>query len=185
MTTPLLTRVDLAGLSPAGWRRLTRRSPVPDPLVAEQAAAICRQVATGGDAAMTELSGRFGGGWRRVEPAESGLALSELDPAVRASLQRAIDNVRTFHEAQIPVPTTVTTSPGVEITRTWQPLRRVGAYVPGGKAVYPSTAIMTVVPAVVAGVEEVVVVSPEGPDGDLRPVLLAACKLAGATEVWA
>jgi histidinol dehydrogenase len=185
MTTPLLTRVDLAGLSPAERRRLTRRSPVPDPEVAERAAAICRRVASEGDAAVTELAGRFGGGWRPVEPRRSEAALTGLDPAVRTALEQAIENVHEFHAAQLPTATTVTTAPGVEITRAWQPLSRIGAYVPGGKAVYPSTAIMTVVPARVAGVEDVVVVSPEGPDGALNPVLLAACRLAGATEVWA
>ena len=183
--TPLLTRVDLATLSPAERRRLTRRSPVPDPVVAEQATAICRRVASEGDTAMTDLAERFGGGWRRLEPGESDAAVTGLDPRVHAALERAIGNVRTFHDAQRPTSTTVTTAPGVEITRIWQPLSRVGAYVPGGKAVYPSTAIMTVVPARVAGVDEVVVVSPEGPDGALSPVLLAACRMAGATEIWA
>src|SRR5690606_32150702 len=71
------------------------------------------------------------------------------------------------------------------LRRTWTPLRRIGAYVPGGKAAYPSSVVMTVAPARVAGVEEIVVASPADDDGALSPEMLAACRLAGATEVWA
>ncbi|NIR39758.1 MAG: histidinol dehydrogenase, partial [Actinobacteria bacterium] len=84
--------------------------------------------------------------------------------AEREALEAAIDNVTTYHRAQLPQDRVIETVPGVEIARRWSPLRRVGAYVPGGKAAYPSTLIMTVVPARIAGVEEVVVVSPAGPD---------------------
>src|SRR5690606_16863116 len=95
------------------------------------------------------------------------------------------DAVAAFHRAQLPEDLTVVTTPGVEITREWSPLRRVGAYVPGGKAAYPSSAVMTVVPARVAGVEEIVVASPEDPEDGVPTELLAACRMAGATEVWA
>ncbi len=78
----------------------------------------------------------------------------------------------------------MTTTPGVEITRRWQPLRRVGAYVPGGKAAYPSTVLMTALPAKVAGVEEVVVTSPTAPDGSVSRAMLVACGLAGVDELW-
>src|SRR5690606_25316043 len=108
-----------------------------------------------------------------------------LDPGVRNALEAAIAAVEEFHRSQLPAEVQVTTAPGVEITRAWAPLRRVGAYVPGGKAAYPSTAVMTVVPARVAGVAEIVVASPEAPDGTVPEVMLAACRLAGATEVWA
>lgn len=180
----ILTRHDLATMTAAERRRLTRRSVIPEPSVSERVAEICRLVADGGDAAISEIAAQLGGGWRRVSPEELDVALADLEPETRKALETALAAIRTVHSAQLPAPVTISTAPGVEVTRIWEPLRRVGAYVPGGKASYPSTVLMTVVPAVVAGVDEIVVVSPEGPAG-LSPVMAAACRLAGATEVWA
>jgi histidinol dehydrogenase len=163
---------------------LLRRSAVPDPATRAQAALICERVRQEGDAALVELGGRLGGGFRRVEEIELASAAGSIEPEVRRALDRAIEHVGDFHRAQLPTDLQVTTSPGVEITRRWTPLRRVGAYVPGGMAPYPSTVVMTVVPARVAGVEEVVVASPGGPEGKIDPVWLAACHLTGASEVW-
>lgn len=180
-----LTRIDLDSLSPQERRRLTSRSAVPDPEVRLRTAEICRAVQTGGDAEVAAIAARVGGGFRRIADAELDSAVASLDDEVRAALEAAIAAVETVHRAQLPSDLGVTTAPGVEITRKWTPLRRVGAYVPGGKAAYPSTVVMTVVPARVAGVEEIVVASPEAPDGTVPDVMLAACRLAGATEVWA
>ena len=180
-----LTRIDLASLSPTERRRITRRSAVPDPEVRLRAAEICRSVRDGGDAEMAAIAARVGGGFRRITDSELESAVASLDPGVRNALEAAIAAVEEFHRSQLPAEVQVTTAPGVEITRAWAPLRRVGAYVPGGKAAYPSTAVMTVVPARVAGVAEIVVASPEAPDGTVPEVMLAACRLAGATEVWA
>jgi histidinol dehydrogenase len=99
-------------------------------------------------------------------------------------MRTAIANVEAAHRAQLPDPLTVTTTPGVTIERRWSPLRRVGAYVPGGKAAYPSSLIMTVVPARVAGVREVVVASPAA-DGILHPAMLAAAALLDVDELYA
>lgn len=162
-----------------------RRSAVPDPGVRRQAAEICREVAERGDQAMVELAGRLGGGFRRVDPTEIERASREVSTEVATALDWAIDAVRTYHQALVPEDRAVMVRPGVEIVRSFTPLRRVGCYVPGGKATYPSTVIMTVVPAVIAGVSEIVVCSPAGPDGKVDPVMLAACARAGATEVWA
>lgn len=172
-------------LTAADRRTLLRRSAVPDRRVREGAAAICDDVADRGDAAVAAHAERLGGGFRRVEPAEMATALRELPADIRAALDASVDAVRTYHRAQLPRDTVVTTVPGVEIARRWAPLRRVGAYVPGGKAAYPSTVVMTVVPARVAGVAEVVVASPAGPGGEMSPVLLAACALTGVDELWA
>src|SRR5690606_28209528 len=166
-------------------RRLTRRSAVPDPNVRRRAAEICEQVRERGDAAVSEIAQRVGGGFRRVTDSEMDRALARLDQSVREALEAAIDAVAAFHRAQLPEDLTVVTTPGVEITREWSPLRRVGAYVPGGKAAYPSSAVMTVVPARVAGGEEIGVASPEDPEDGVPTELLAACRMAGATEVWA
>ncbi|HEX7100377.1 MAG TPA: histidinol dehydrogenase [Acidimicrobiia bacterium] len=180
-----LTRVDLATLSAAERRRITRRSAVPDPEVRSRVADICRAVRDGGDAEVAAIAARVGGGFRRITDSELDAAVASLDDQLRAALHTAIAAVTEFHRAQLPTDLEVATAPGVAITRTWAPLRRVGAYVPGGKAAYPSTVIMTVVPARVAGVEEIVVASPEAPDGTVPQVMLAACRMAGATEVWA
>lgn len=181
----ILTPIDLATLAPEERRRLVRRSAVPDPDIRRGAVDICAQVRTGGDAAVAEVAHRVGGGYRRVTETELDAATRSLSPEVTEALESAIHAVTEFHAAQLPADLTVTTVPGVDLRRTWTPLRRIGAYVPGGKAAYPSSVVMTVAPARVAGVEEIVVASPADDDGALSPEMLAACRLAGATEVWA
>lgn len=180
----LLTHFQLDAMSTAERRRMTRRSAVSDASVRSRVAEICRDVRSRGDAAVAEITDRVGGGFRRVTDPELDDAVAALDPDLVAALEEAIRAVATFHRRQQAETLRVETFPGVEITREWAPLRRVGAYVPGGKAAYPSTVVMTVVPAVVAGVPEIVVASPEGPDRTVSAPMLAACRLAGATEVW-
>jgi histidinol dehydrogenase len=102
-----------------------------------------------------------------------------LTPAVRRALDEAIANVRRFAEGQVPASTRTTIRDGVDIERRWTPLRRVGCYVPGGSAPYPSSLVMTVVPARVAGVSEVIVASPADSDGRVDPVLQGAAGLLG------
>ena len=165
-------------------RLLTRRSAIPDPAIRAAVADICETVRRGGDAAVAEISRRVGGGFRKTEPHELDDAVDSLPPEVREAIDAAIAAVDAYHRPLLPTPTRVTTHPGVEIERLWAPLGRVGAYVPGGKAAYPSTAVMTVVPAVVAGVKEIVVASPGDDEGAAAPVMLAAARLAGATELW-
>jgi histidinol dehydrogenase len=170
--------------TPETVRELCRRSAVPDPELRRAAAEICEQVRSGGDAAMERLASTFGGGFRRVDPAEVAQARDRIDPRVTEALEKAASHIEAYARAHLPVDTTVTTVDGVEIDRRWTPLRRVAAYVPGGKAAYPSTVLMCAVPARVAGVEEMVVASPAGPEGEPSPVVLAACHLAGVDEVW-
>ncbi len=181
-----LTRVTLADLPTGGRRLLTQRSVIPDEATRSRASAIVTSVREGGDEALVEAGARFGGsrsGPRRVAAEELDQALDELDPALRTALEVAVERVTLFHRAQAPSELVVSSEDGVAITRTWSPLRRVGAYVPGGKAAYPSTLIMTVVPAFVAGVEEVVVASPAADDGSVPPVLFATAALVGVTEL--
>ncbi|CAN5896889.1 histidinol dehydrogenase [soil metagenome] len=185
MIASLLTPVDLASVSPGQRRKLTRRSVVPNSETRAIVADICEEVRLGGDAAIATVARQVGGGFRRVNDSELDSALAGLNADVHEALEAAMKAVRDVHRPQLPRSASVTTHAGVEVTREWTPLSRVGSYVPGGKAAYPSTVIMTVVPAVVAGVAEIVVASPEGPDGTLPPVMAAACRMAGATEVWA
>jgi len=114
-------------------------------------------------------------------------ALADLDPSVHEALTEAIRRARMVHAAQVPTEHTVTLAPGAAVTQRWIPVRRVGLYVPGGLAVYPSSVVMNVVPAQEAGVDEIVVASPPQAafGGWPHPTILAACALLGVTEVLA
>jgi len=154
------------------------------------AAAIVADVADRGADALREQASRFDGvdGHEiRVPAAHLDEALASLDAGVRAALEKAIDRVRHASAAQVPAPIVTEVAPGARIEQRWRPVRRVGVYVPGGKAVYPSSVVMNVVPAQVAGVAEVALSSPPQRDhgGRVHPVILAAAKLLGVTEVYA
>jgi histidinol dehydrogenase len=182
----LLRRLDLraAGVAAANNPELValaRRGAVPDPAVRVAAREILAAVERDGSPAVADAGRRFGGGL-----ADGRLVLGRevlkaaavaLDDETRAALGVAIDNVRRFAERQRPASTVTEVVRGVEIQRRWVPVARVGAYVPGGAAAYPSSLIMTVVPAHVAGAESVIVASPAGPDGTVNAVLLGAAGL--------
>ena len=174
----------LDALSPAERQTLLRRSAVPDQDVRAKVAEICRDVMARGSDAVEDYARTFGGGFRRVTVAEIDEAILSLDEDLRQALDRAIAAIESFHIAQLPKTLTIVTNPGVEITRRWTPLRRVGVYIPGGSAPLPSTALMTVIPARLAGVNEIVAVSPASDDGEPNPLVTAASALAGATEIW-
>lgn len=114
-------------------------------------------------------------------------AVAQLEPSVRAALEESIRRVRKVHAEQKPAEHTTQLYPGAQVTEVFVPVRRVGLYVPGGNAVYPSSVIMNVVPAQEAGVQSLVVASPPQADhgGLPHPTILAACGLLGVTEVWA
>ena len=177
----------LADLDPGARRELVNRSAVPDREVRRAAAGICRSIEAGGDQALAYAGIAYGGGRSdpRVGTAEISTALENTDRSVCRALEEAIDSVRRHHEAQIPESVSHETRPGVRIDRQWTPLRRVGAYIPGGKASYPSSLVMTAVPAQVAGVGEIVVASPCDEDGSLDRTLLAAAALLDVDEVYA
>ncbi|MDE0171265.1 MAG: histidinol dehydrogenase [bacterium] len=177
----------LADLDPGARRELVNRSAVPDREVRRSAAGICRSIEEGGDRALAYAGIAYGGGRSdpRVGTAEISTALRNTDRSVRRALEEAIDSVQRHHQAQIPESVSHETRPGVRIDRRWTPLRRVGAYIPGGKASYPSSLVMTAVPAQVAGVGEIVVASPCDEDGSLDRTLLAAAALLGVDEVYA
>jgi histidinol dehydrogenase len=165
----------------AAYGDLVRRGAVPDPAVREGARATLAAVRAGGDAAVRAANERVGGGrpdGRLVlERAEMVAARDDLPAQVRRALDQAIANVRRFAETQRPTSTVTTIEPGVEIERRWSPIGSVGAYVPGGSAPYPSSLVMTVVPAQVAGVGRIVVASPADREGLTNPVLLGAAGL--------
>jgi histidinol dehydrogenase len=185
-----LRRLDLAAVA-SGDRdarrdhdALIRRGAVPDPAVRAAARATLADVRARGDAAVRDANAAVGGGRPDgrliLDPDDLTAARDRLEPHVRRALDQAIDHVRRFAETQRPASTRTRIAPGIEIERRWTPLARVGAYVPGGSAAYPSTLVMTVVPARVARVGAVVVASPADRDGRVDPVLLGA---AGLLEV--
>ena len=186
-TSRLLRTDRLADLDPATRHALVSRSAVPDPEVRRGAASICRTIEVGGDRALADASAAYGGGRPdpRVGDDEISAALEALEPAVRGAIKAAIRNVRRYHLPQVLTDTRLETRPGVLIERRWTPLRKVGVYIPGGKASYPSSLIMTVVPARVAGVREVAVASPCDTEGRIDPTLLAAAAILDVDRFYA
>jgi len=193
MSAPLVTlrRLDLGRVSSdptvaTEVRGLFRRGAVPDARVREGARAILASIKTGGDAAVREANGRFGGGRADgsllVSRAEIDSARDALTPRIRAGLEQMIANIRRFAETELPQTRTTVIVPGVEIERRWVPLASVGVYAPGGSAAYPSSLLMGVVPAKVAGVERIVVASPADAEGRLNATLLGAAGLAGVDQ---
>jgi histidinol dehydrogenase len=127
----------------------------------------------------------------RVPGAELDAALAGLDPDVRVALEVAIERTRAVHADQRRADATTTLGPGATVTERWVPVERVGLYVPGGNAVYPSSVVMNVVPAQTAGVGSLVVASPPQAqskgrfEGLPHPTILAAARMLGVDEVWA
>ncbi len=178
-------------LTPAQESTLLSRGRAADPRVARAVADVVEAVRTGGDEALRALARRFDGAELTALEVPREVverALAELAPDVRRALQQAADAIAAFHRAQLATsvePLELEVRPGVRLGRRTEPLRRVGVYAPGGRAAYPSSVLMGVVPARVAGVEEIVVCSPPGPDGLPPAAALAACALAGADRVFA
>ena len=162
---------------------LVRRGAVPDRAVRDVARDTLADVRGRGDVAVRDANLGVGGGLSdgrlTLDTSELTAARDALEPAIRRALDQAIDHVRRFAETQRPTSTTTIIAPGIEIERRWSPIGRVGCYVPGGTAPYPSSLVMTVVPAQVAGVGTVVVASPATLDGYVHPVLLGAAGLLG------
>ncbi len=187
MTIPI-RRVSLSDITPAERAALVTRTAVPDRNIRNQAADIVDDVRNRGDQAVHALNTRHGGGSTngalRVSEDAFTQATVEVGVSMLAALQRAIDAVRSVHVRQIPVDTEYEPTPGVSIRRTWSPMHRVGVYVPGGGANYPSSLVMGVVPAQVAGVEEIAVVCPASPSGSINAGVLAAAHMLGVSEVY-
>ncbi|WP_411140752.1 histidinol dehydrogenase [Streptomyces sp. x-80] len=189
----MISRIDLRGDAlPEGGalRDLLPRAEFDVEAALEKVRPICEDVRHRGTAALIEYARRFDGvDIERVRvPAEAlDRALQELDPAVRAALEESIRRARIVHREQRRTDTTTRVVPGGTVTERWVPVERVGLYVPGGLAVYPSSVVMNVVPAQEAGVAGIAVTSPPQKEfgGLPHPTILAACALLGVDEVYA
>jgi len=186
-----ITRLDSS--SPgfdAALARLTAFDAVQDEKVDAAVAAIVADVRARGDAALLEYTARFD---RVSAPSVAALelsaaaldkALAELAPAEREALERAAARIRAFHERQLTSSWSLTEADGTRLGQRITALQRVGLYVPGGRAAYPSSVLMNAIPARVAGVAEIVMVVP-APDGVRNPLVLAAARLAGVARAFA
>ena len=176
------------GRETSGAVHIPRPTPVGPSEPVDDVRGIVEDVRLRGDAALVELTARFDRADLTpeklvVDPDTIAKARSLVRPELIDALEVAAERVRRTSERQRREGW-FERSPDETIGELMQPLRRVGVYVPGGRAAYPSTVIMTVVPAQVAGVDQIAVVSPPGPDGEIAEPVLAACAVTGVTEVY-
>jgi len=191
----VLTRVDLRGETTAGLGRarldgVLPRARLDVDAVLDAVRPVCEDVRRRGAPAVREQTRRFDGvdlATTRVPRQILDDALAGLDPGVRGALEEAARRARLVHEAQVPSDAVTKVADGATVTERYVPVGRAGVYVPGGLVVYPSSVVMNVIPAQVAGVAEIAVASPPRPEhgGLPHPSVLAACALLGVTEVHA
>ncbi|BBF68554.1 histidinol dehydrogenase [Sphingomonas bisphenolicum] len=156
--------------------------------VSRDVTAILKAVRAGGDAALADYTQRFDrhdldvSGWA-VTPAETRAALDALSTELRDALELAAARITTYHEKQRPQDSDGVDSAGVRLGARWSAVDAAGLYVPGGRAAYPSSLLMNVIPAKVAGVRRIAMVTPT-PGGAINPLVLAAAQIAGIEEIW-
>lgn len=181
----MLTRLDLRG-SMADLDVSLATARASDSQARDQVRAIVADVRERGDAALRELTERFDGATiddLRIEDAVVRGALDAIPADVRAALEYAAGEITAYHEAQR-TPTVEVDRGGIHLREIVLPVARAGCYVPGGRATYPSTVLMTAIPARIAGVGDIVLCTPPDPAGDIPTVTLAAAALAGVDEVF-
>ena len=193
MTEPVsIRRVDLRGraLSKAGYQDQLPRATLDIASAMELIRPILSRVQNGNESDLLELALEFDGvkpTTIKVSEEELNKALTELDPKVREALELSAQRIKKVHENQVRDESTTKVVDGGTVTEKWVPVDRVGLYVPGGRAVYPSSVLMNVIPAQIAKVGSIAVASPPQKEfgGLPHPTILAACSLLGVTEVYA
>ncbi len=180
--------IDL-GKNPGVRQRLVDKSRPSLNVVIPKVRRIIEMVRREGDAALLELTKKYDRvmlkrGEIRVSKDEIESSYDEIDPGVLSAIREAAEIIRHYHSKQLPKEWNTEVVPGVRAGQILRPLDRVGIYIPGGLARYPSTALHTIVPAKVAGVEHIVVCTPPSRDGRIDPVTLVAIDIAGGGEVY-
>ena len=178
----------LRDMAPDVKRMLVDRATARDAAVQSGVASIISRVEKDGDVALRELARQYDGVELtsiEVTPGEMSRAVASIRPGLMRAMQRSAANIEAVHRAQLPLATVVEVEPGIVVGRRPDPLQRVGVYAPGGRAAYPSSVLMGAVPARVAGVAEVILCSPPGPDGLPSPSVLAAAHIARVDRVFA
>ena len=188
----MIRTVDLRGkaLNKAGYNAELPRAALDVAQAMALVEPILHRVKTGGESELIKLAQEFDGvtpASIRVPQQDLDSALASLDPAIRAALELSIERVRKVHNDQVRADKTTNVVDGGTVTEKWIPVDRVGLYVPGGRAVYPSSVVMNVVPAQIAKVSSIAVASPPQKEfgGLPHPTILATCALLGVTEVFA
>ena len=188
----MIRTVDLRGkaLNKAGYNAELPRAALDVAQAMALIEPILHRVKTGGESELIKLAQEFDGvtpASIRVPQQALDSALASLDPAIRAALELSIERVRKVHDDQVRADKTTNVVDGGTVTEKWIPVDRVGLYVPGGRAVYPSSVVMNVVPAQIAKVSSIAVASPPQKEfgGLPHPTILATCALLGVTEVFA
>jgi len=188
----VIRTVDLRGiaLNKAGYNAELPRAALDVAQAMALVEPILHRVKTGGEAELIKLAQEFDGvtpAAIRVPQQALDSALASLDPAIRTALVLSIERVRKVHNDQVRADKTTNVVDGGTVTEKWIPVDRVGLYVPGGRAVYPSSVVMNVVPAQIAKVSSIAVASPPQKEfgGLPHPTILATCALLGVTEVFA
>ncbi len=177
----------LADLPRADYERLMRRSQQQIEALFPNVRAVMDDVRARGDAALRDYTQRFDHvqlDALAVSPEEIAQAPRQVAPELLLALKEAAANIRAFHERHLQREGKVETQPGVTVWRVWRPIERVGIYIPGGKATYPSSVLMSALPARIAGCREILLCSPPRPDGSLSPALLTAAHLAGVERIF-
>ncbi len=175
------------GLTLKEVRRITKRDQSENAEIRTQTEAILKAVQERGDAALREFTERFDGvkiDDFLVSDKEIEEAVAKVGPEFMEVLREAADNIRVYHEHQKEATWFKEFRPGVRLGAKVTPVQRVGVYVPGGTAAYPSTVFMDIIPAHVAGVPSIAVFTPPAKDGSVNPYILAAAHIAGATEIY-
>ena len=148
---------------------------------------IMARVRQEGDAALLEYAEKFDKARLdslEVTEAELEVAMKQVSPDFVETLRQAAENIRAFHSRQIRQDFVINDRPGIVLGQKFTPIEKAGVYVPGGTASYPSTVLMDVIPAKLAGVKEIVMVTPPAADGSVAPAILAAAKVAGVTRIF-
>jgi len=156
--------------------------------VSADVAAIIARVKAEGDAALADYTAKFdrfdlgARGWS-ISKEECAAAYDALAPELRDALNLAADRIRAYHAAQLPEDRDYRDAAGARLGARWRGVDAAGVYVPGGRAAYPSSVLMNIIPAKVAGVERIVMMTPT-PDGEINPVVMAAAHIGGVDEIW-
>ncbi len=175
------------GLTLRDIRRITKRDQAENEDIRKAVEGILADIEKRGDAAVKEYTKRFDGvdlDNFLVTPEEIDKAVDIVGPDFMAILEEAAANIRAYHQRQVEKTWIDTFRPGVRLGAKFTPIQRVGVYVPGGTAAYPSTVLMDTIPAHVAGVPSIAVFTPPAKDGSVNPYILAAAHVAGATEIY-
>ena len=188
----MIRTVDLRGksLDKAGYQAELPRAKLDVAQAMTLIEPILRRVQNGTEADLIALAQEFDGVTPpsiRVPQLALDAALAQLDPAIRKALEVSAERIRRVHNDQVRTETRTTVVDGGVVTEKWIPVDRVGLYVPGGRAVYPSSVLMNVIPAQIAKVQSIAVASPPQKEfgGLPHPTILATCALLGITEVYA